>query len=302
MALKVELVAKLPKRQYTIGEGWVSLPIRGVTVKKISLPFFYQLGAKLNPLTEFTSEVNNRRQIWLASFPVHSYVYTLLETFKTLTVCRAAGIALIDDILKMQNWVREAPSDKREEEAPSVDFLFQNVITAAKNFEIVLTAELQTLATYHCEQHGIYETTDLIEQAERVLPKHALKKIKQDVIEEIRQSGRCLAFDIATASAFHIIRATELVIHKYYLHVCKPKSQKKLDSWGAYIAKLEQSQAPEVKEVVAMLQQIKDRHRNLIMHPEMVLSPDEAFTLFEIVQGSIIAMADKLPTSKKKKA
>ena len=132
------------------------------------------------------------------------------------------------------------------------------------------------------------------------MPESVLKKISNEIVEEIRQSGRCLAFDVATASAFHIMRATESVIRKYYLQVCKPKSKKKLDNWGMYIAKLSQSQDPQVKEVVALLQQIKDRHRNLIMHPEIVLTPDEAFTLFEIAQSAIITMAGNLPIVKER--
>jgi len=122
-----------------------------------------------------------------------------------------------------------------------------------------------------------------------------LDKITEDVKREIRESGKCLAFDCATASGFHIMRATELIIHKYYTHVCKPTSEKRLDNWGAYIAKLDQVADAQVKEVVAILRQIKDQHRNLIMHPELVLSPDESFTLFEIAQGAIIAMVNALP-------
>ena len=90
-------------------------------------------------------------------------------------------------------------------------------------------------------------------------------------------------------------------MHEYYIAVCKPKSSERLESWGAYLAELKKSPKLEVKEVLAILQQMKDQHRNLIMHPEMVLTPDEAFTLFEIAQGAIIAMADKLPAPKKKK-
>jgi hypothetical protein len=59
---------------------------------------------------------------------------------------------------------------------------------------------------------------------------------------------------------------------------------------------------PTVKETVAILQQIKDNDRNLIMHPERVLSSDDAFTLFEIAKGAIMAMAKKLPDTKVAKA
>ncbi|MFC2016707.1 hypothetical protein ACFLUF_03230 [Chloroflexota bacterium] len=83
--------------------------------------------------------------------------------------------------------------------------------------------------------------------------------------------------------------------------MCKsPKPKEKLSSWAAYITKLDRVGDSEVKEAVAMLRQIKDQHRNLIMHPELVLSPHEAFTLFEIAQCVIIAMAEKLRAGKKK--
>lgn len=281
-------------------ERWATISLEELSMEKINLPFFYHLGAKLNLLTELTPEVDNRVQIWLATMPAHSYVYTLLESFSTLTVCRTTGIEFINAIIEVQNWMTETPPNKWGKEEPSVDVRFNNVIIKAKEFQTVLIAELETLASYYVTQKAIYSTTGLIERAENILPEHVLKKISTDIKEEIRQSGKCLAFDVATASAFHIMRATEAVIHKYYLHVCQPESEKRLQAWGAYITELKKSPKPEVQEVVAILQQIKDRHRNLIMHPEIVLSPDEAFTLFEIAKGAIIAMADNLPRRKKK--
>lgn len=164
-----------------------------------------------------------------------------------------------------------------------------------------MSAELQTLATYNITQKGIYSTTDLVERAERILPEQVLGRIGRMAAGEVRESGKCLALDCATASAFHMMRATEEVMHRYYVSVCKPKPAKRLENWGAYIAALNKSSKPEVKEIVAMVQQIKDRHRNLIMHPEIVLTIDEAFTLFEIAQGAIIAMADNLPAVRRKK-
>jgi len=272
-------------------------------VEKINLPLFYKLGAILGPLTEKEAKNSTRVDIWLAALPVEKSVYDLLNLFPTLTVCRGTGKELISDIEEAGNWMRETPANGWEKQDYSADLKFRQIVIKAKEFETVLSAELQTLATYHVTQKGIYSTTDLIERAENILPAPVLSKISPGIIEEIRQSGRCLAFDSGTASAFHMMRATEAVMHEYYISVCKPKPKpiERLGNWGAYIAELQKSPKSEVKEVVAMLQQIKDRHRNLIMHPEVVLTPDEAFTLFEIAQGAIIAMADKLPTPKTKK-
>ena len=211
------------------------------------------------------------------------------------------GSELLAAIDGVNQWFAGATKEQYGEKIEPPDVAFRQVIAKAKQFETVLSAELETLATYHATQKGIYSTSDLIERAENVFPSSVTRKLGAAVVEEIRQSGRCLAFDNATACGFHIMRATEAVLHGYYLAVCKPKPRPKarLENWGAYIAELRKSKDQDVQEVVALLQQIKDQHRNLIMHPEVALSPDQAFTLFEIAQGAIIAMATKLPTPKK---
>ena len=269
-------------------------------MEKIDLPFFYQLGARLFPITEYDLKSNNKLGFAVLCIHARSNVKILLERFTTLTVCRVTGEELLKAFQDVISWLVKTEAEKLNKPDTTADALCRNTITKAKQFEIVLSAELQTMATYHATQKGIYSTTDLIEKAEYILPLNVIIKVSKGIREEIRHSGRCLAFDNATASAFHMMRATESIIRDYYISVCKPESKKALSNWGAYIKKLQQSEDPEVKEVVVLLQQIKDRHRNLIMHPEVVLSPDEAFTLFEIAQGAIITMADKLPIIKEK--
>ena len=155
------------------------------------------------------------------------------------------------------------------------------------------------LSTYHATQKGIYLTSDLIDKAELSLSPDVLLKIDERTKGEIRESGKCLAFDNFTASGFHIIRATESVLHKYYLAMCNPTPvPDRLESWGAYISELHKLKWPEVDEIVTLLQQIKDHHRNLIMHPEIVLNFNEAYTLFQTSETAMMAMASKLPELK----
>jgi len=225
-----------------------------------------------------------------------------------LKVCHASARAFITAIDVAQKKFTEAKPEDATKNDTSVNWAFQQVIDKAKTFETVLSEELLTISAYSASQKGIYSTSDLIDQASNIFPPSVLGKLSQSIIQEVNQAGRCLAFDISTATGFHMLRATEEVLHKYYLIVCEPKVQSKLDSWGAYIAALyklteQESQAKEnvknhVKKVLALLQQIKDQDRNIIMHPEISLSEDEAFILFEITKSSILAMADKLPINK----
>lgn len=267
-------------------------------MEKINLALIYDLGFKLDNLANITYRKSNRTTIWMEAINVLSLMSLLFEKFPNLPACKTKRDELQDAKTKGGNWfagLESLEDSECEKEDKEADEIFGKTVNIAKECEIVLYAELPTLAIYNITQKGIYSTNDLIEQAEGILPKHVLKRIGEMAKTEVRESGKCLALDCATASAFHMMRATEEVMYRYYISVCKPQPEKKLENWGAYIKELNKSNKSEVKEVVAMLQQIKDRHRNLIMHPEIVLSIDEAFTLFEIAQGAIIAMADKIP-------
>jgi len=277
--------------------------IGGSGMETINLPFFYQFGSVLRPLTALKTDKEYRMEVSKQAIQVQPHLNTLLRTYP-LQVCRGLGQELdsaIDDALR---WLFNVKVEEINKEDYTVDTKFSTIVNRAKEFETVFLAEVQRLASYYVEKKGAYAPDDLIERAENVLPNTTKEKLGDEAIEEIRQSGRCLGFDVATASGFHIMRATESVMHEYYLVVCKPRPKPKgrLDNWGAYIAALNKVNNADVKEVVAMLQQIKDRHRNLIMHPEVVLTPDEAHTLFEIAKSAIISMADRLPKPKEPKA
>ena len=236
-------------------------------MEKINLPFIYELGLKSNPLAIRAYDKSERTGIWVQAVTVLSAMELLFERFPTLAACRTKYGELEDAKNEGAEWLDRKPPADWEKEDVAADIIFEKTIKLAKECEIILSAELHTLAAYHITQKGIYATADLIERAEGILPEHVLGIISQMAIREVRESGKCLALDCATASAFHMMRATEEVMYEYYVSVCKPKSARKLENWGAYIAELRKSNEPEVKEVVAMLQQIKDRHRNLIMHP-----------------------------------
>ncbi len=280
---------------------WAVSSIRGLSMEKISLPFFYQLGTQLNPLTKMNgTDPSKRMDILFNSLSTRESIYYLLKSFSSLTVCKLSAEKLVGAINEVFKWFDTVQSDKVNFPDPLLDMKFSAVIDAAIKFEVVLSEELQTLGAYHVTQKGIYSTPDLISNAEKTLPPSVLVKINDKIKAEIQESGKCLAFDTPTASGFHIIRATEGVLHQFYLTICKPSPEpSSLENWGAYISELKKAGQTDVNEVIALLQQIKDQHRNLIMHPELVLTFDEAYALFEISKSAIIAMASKLPEKTK---
>ena len=296
---------------------WAAIPVRGSDMDRINLPFYYQLGAVVNPLVQTNLTTATKGQIYMMASQVRFPLRTLLDSVESLKVCRAAGEALLRAIYDMEQWfVQETGPQRFTEAIQPGDFVFQNVAVMAARFEVVLSAELPMLVTYHVTQKGIYDTADLVERAERCLPDAAQNAIGETVTEELRQAGRCLALDSPTACGFHMMRALEAVLHRYYLAMCQPPSQEPLDNWGAYWSALRKAagldkgsgDAPAIKDAAAvkhvarlvpLLQQLKDQDRNLIMHPEIVLTVEEASSLFETAKAAIIVMADwlALPTT-----
>jgi hypothetical protein len=271
---------------------WVGKKVDGTNMRKLNLSFFYELGGHLDALANLETSNATTVDTFVNAVNLTKMLPNLFDAYPDqLKVSKAEYSKLKKQLDICVNWNIKNKEDQDKEPSPS----FSGLKYAAEQFQILLVAELGTFGAFSINQKGIYNTTDLVEKAENTLPESIRRKLSANVTIEIREGGKCLAFDTPTASGFHMLRATESVLHLYYIEVCKPPTTDSLDNWGAYIATLNKSTDAEVKKVVAMLQQIKDLDRNLIMHPEVILDSEQAFTLFETLKAVIIEMASKLP-------
>jgi hypothetical protein len=164
----------------------------------------------------------------------------------------------------------------------------------AKRFETILGAELRTADTYFIEQKGAFSTPDLIERAEIVLPAAVRSELPSDAIRDLQQAGRALALDLPTAAGFHMLRAAESLVVRYYRAAVGKEPA--MRNWGHYVDALKKAKAPA--KVVSTLDQIRELHRNPIVHPEDVLTEDEALVLFGIVQSAMISVVVELARQK----
>lgn len=269
-------------------------------MEKLNLPFVYQLGHELRRVTTLGINRDEAYTVVMAFSPLQSTLPVLFKQFPSLKVSRPVGAELTDLIQAFfKNWSDTLETVRVSEPIPPSAFRLwapaNNAIQKAIVFENVLNAELQSLVSYQVTQTGIYSVSDLVENAEDVFPSGLKKRLSDDATREIRESGRCLALGVGTACGFHILRATEVVMHDYYTKICNQGIKcDRLDNWGAYITRFRKSEDTDAKRIAEMLQQVKDHDRNLIMHPEVSLDADEAHTLFELAKGSIMAMAEKL--------
>jgi hypothetical protein len=161
---------------------------------------------------------------------------------------------------------------------------------SVRNLDSLLNAELSTCDLYFISQKRAWDTTQLILNAEKVLSESAAAALTDQCKNDLRESGRCIAFDLPTASAFHLFRAIEAVVLQYFpvLRISVPSSSER--NLGNYIRILREHAVDD--RITGMLQHLKDIYRNPIVHPELFLEADEAENLFQFAASAIAAMVE----------
>lgn len=250
-------------------------------MQRVSEQLFYEMGKMIQPLANLKPGTKLEDVYWQFYSADGWLRYFLEDKVIPLRVCKIAGYALLT---AMQEVTRQEDRTKQLE----FDDIFP-VSSAVRDFDTVFAAELQTLDTYFVSQAGIYSTPDLIERAENVFPASTRRLIPPHAAKDVREAGRCLAFDLPTAAAFHILRATEALIREYLTALIGSAPAMRSRNWGRYITVLRRHSADE--KILSALEQIREMHRNPVMHPEDFLSPEEALMLFGISQGVIVSLA-----------
>ncbi|MGA2865650.1 MAG: hypothetical protein ABSF95_14350 [Verrucomicrobiota bacterium] len=249
--------------------------------------YFYDLGTTLHPLGDIRAGAEIQQVIYQLYMAETRLSNLLEQNLIPVKVCRGDAEKLRKCICEIRD--RALRTDSKPEDKLITPWDAYQLSDGLKCFEAVLAAELSQMDTYYVSQKGCYSTIHLIEQAELVFPSSIRDLLPADSKIDIRQGGKCLAFELPTAAGFHFLRATESVLHKYYDVISGGKARPHTRNMGKYIEALEKVKGVDPK-ILAVLKQIKDLHRNPIAHPEAVLDMEEATALLGIVQSAITSM------------
>jgi hypothetical protein len=181
-------------------------------MRRLNDYMFYELGTKLEPISFLRSETKYG-SVWFQLDDARDALQSFLKNLP-LEICRTSALKLIAAITEV---VPEDFSEASKKSSDAVISYHDFYIRSAKDeFQTVLSAELSSLDTYYLTQQGIYKTSDLVDKAEMAFGDGTRKVIGDDAKKDFRQGGRCLAFELPTASGFHTIRAVEAVLRKYH--------------------------------------------------------------------------------------
>jgi hypothetical protein len=133
----------------------------------------------------------------------------------------------------------------------------------------------------------------LLLAGETLFPNDLGTKVPEAMID-VREAAKALAYEIPTACGFHTFRVTESVLRRYYAQVTGGKAQPKVRNIGVYLNALKLANAGDEK-IRAALKQMSELHRNPLIHPDVVLTTDEAIATLGIARSVITAMLAVLP-------
>jgi hypothetical protein len=260
---------------------------QGVEMKKFNAFSVYRLGKDLFPLFGMDRDKYKFKEVFFPLWAAREAVLAQLgeESIFLEASKRAASdvIRYIDDVVPRD--FGEAIKIDAATEIPA--WKIRWIKDAVQTLETVLTNDMPGLSSYMVGRKGIYSTEDLIERADNHFHEEVKAVMPPRAKEDFREAGKCLAYEVPTACAFHLWRAVETVTDAYYAKLAgKTFEQAGVPrNWFQYIKALQKAKA-DVK-ITEFLDMIRDKYRNPQMHPEEMVTVPQAFGLFGAAASAI---------------
>ncbi|WP_061249767.1 hypothetical protein [Leptospira alstonii] len=149
-----------------------------------------------------------------------------------------------------------------------------------------LDSELQLKKVYILTSKR-FEVSILLEDSQSLLAQNVWDKLTDNAKNDYIFASKCIALNLATSSAFHIMRSVEEMVKQLYFHYVKQNRMEK-PMWGPMIDKLRSKKQPKPNQhLLDHLDNIRKNYRNPTQHPEKFYDIDEAQ---DLLHTSIVAL------------
>lgn len=129
---------------------------------------------------------------------------------------------------------------------------------AYTQFKTAFLAELGTFPSYFVSQKGSHDTLSLLDEPWRMFPSDLGRKVPEAMFD-VAEAGKALCYETATACGFHLFRAVETVLRRYYTHVTNNRPQPKIRNIMVYVNAMRQLKCGDEK-VLSMIEQISPHY------------------------------------------
>lgn len=254
--------------------------------------YFYEGGAYFQAVRAITFG----QPLHHAVFPVFSAEQWLRNTISAGVFPFRSSYAASQDVLeKLDQFRSRAESLIQSDPGQAVvGYEIHSLHAAINNFETLLKAELSISDFYLVTAKGCFDTTQLLTDGLRLFPLDLRVKVPGAEVDCL-QAGKCIAFDLPTAAAFHLHRLNETVLRAYFSAVAPGVDPPQSKTIRAYVDAMKNVQLDN-KVVRDALSSLNSLHRNPVMHPEQKLdSIESAIALWGSVNACVVHMLKEIP-------
>ena len=159
--------------------------------------------------------------------------------------------------------------------------------------ERVIYSEAITKKVYTLPERR-FNSDSLLKNPKNVLKEGVVEKLSDMAKFDVKSGCRCILFGEATASVFHILRATEDTLKQYYFH---HKKQNRLEKpmWGDMTIELRKKHRNKPPQVILdSLDLVRISYRNPTQHPDAKYDIDGAQDILGVCVDLINKMAGEL--------
>lgn len=262
----------------------------GANMLSVDGSYLYNVGAAVHPLADLRPE-SRWRDAWVPMYIAAGELERFLnESVYRVRACRPNG----SDLLSILKELGDEAKGKMTTDEVLGPWTAYRISDALGKFETVLKAEFGMTPMFLVTEKRGFDLATLIHSGRSLFPDALGKKVPL-AVKDVSAAARCLAFELPTACGFHLHRANESVLRKYWEVVSECAPVPGQGNMGDYLRALEAMPRHD-SSVVACLRDIKDLSRNPLVHPEMDLDDvDEAIALLGSVQAAIVHMLKAIP-------
>jgi hypothetical protein len=261
----------------------------GSAVLRISLGYIYGFAKEIEPIFSIPDQDTHFGQIFLPLWGTETAIDNMHNNSvfgPYLNVSRQFATNLINMLnTQLTNSNYDRPIDK---------FTILSIKRECDAYRSAVLAEIGIFNSYFVTHKLPFDVTALLMAGENLFPQDLSIKVPESIIDA-REAGKCLSYEAATASGFHLFRVLESVLRKYYGHVSGGTAHPKQRNIAVYINAMRQAKVGDEK-ILSTIKQISDHHRNPLSHPDAILSVDEAIATAGIVRSAVTLMLAVLPT------
>jgi hypothetical protein len=170
-----------------------------------------------------------------------------------------------------EEWKKERLLTKDEAESLSKN---------ASNLEQTVWAEAKGQVSFITREKR-YDINRLLDDVGSLMAKGVFDGLPDLAQSDFASAGRCIAFELPTAAAFHLMRGTEATLRDFYCGIVK-RDRVNPQMWGPMTAHLRKRRDMPPEVLMNNLDNIRRSFRNPTQHPEKVYDVDEAQDLMSL--------------------